>query len=96
MKRRNELKTILRKAMPYLKEQFGISAIGIFGSYIRDEASPESDLDILVEFSRPIGWEIVELSDYLENLLEIKVDLVTKQSLHPIIRSRILEEVQYA
>jgi len=82
--------------MPYLKEQFGISAIGIFGSYIRDEASPESDLDILVEFSRPIGWEIVELSDYLENLLEIKVDLVTKQSLHPIIRSRILEEVQYA
>lgn len=82
--------------MPYLTEHFGISKIGIFGSYIRDEARPESDLDILVEFSRPIGWEIVDLNAYLESLLELKVDLVTKQSLHPRIRSRILEEVQYA
>lgn len=96
MKRHNEITTILRKAMPYLTEHFGISEIGIFGSYIRDEASPESDLDILVEFSRPIGWEIVDLNEYLESILELKVDLVTKQSLHPRIRSRILEEVQYA
>jgi hypothetical protein len=96
MKRHNEITAILRKAMPYLTEHFGIREMGIFGSYIRDEASPESDLDILVEFSRPIGWEIVELNEYLENLLELKIDLVTKQSLHPSIRSRILEEVQYA
>lgn len=96
MKRHTELKTILRKAMPYLIEQFGIREIGIVGSYIRDGAVPEHDLDIPVEFSRPIGWEIVELSDYLENLLEFKVDLVTKQFHHPVIRSRILEEVQYA
>jgi len=96
MKRHNEITIILRQAMPFLKEQFGIREIGIFGSYTRDEASPESDLDILVEFSRPIGWEIVELNEYLENLLGVKINLVTKQSLHPTIRSRILEEVHYA
>jgi predicted nucleotidyltransferase len=96
MKRYDEIRTILRRAMLYLTEQFGIREIGIFGSYIRDEAGPESDLDILVEFSRPIGWDIVELNEYLENLIDLRVDLVTKNSLHPAIRSRILEEVQYA
>ena len=96
MKRLNGLIAILRKALPYLKEQFEISEIGMFGSYIRDETSPERDLDILVGFSRPFGWEIVELSDYLANLQECKVDPVTKPSLHPIIRNRIPEEAQYA
>ena len=56
----------------------------------------QSDIDIIVELGRPIGWELVDLSDYLESRLHHKVDLVIKRSLHPLIRDAILAEVQYA
>ena len=55
-----------------------------------------SDIDILVEFSEPVGWEFIDLKDFLEMILEIKVDLVTKNALKPQIRDRILNEVVYA
>ena len=55
-----------------------------------------SDIDIIVEFDRPIGWELVDLADYLESCLHHKVDLVIRRSLHPLIRDTILAEVQYA
>ena len=61
-----------------LREQFGVKEIGIFGSYVRGEQTTASDLDILVELERPIGWEIVDLHEYLEKILGVKVDLVSK------------------
>jgi len=61
----------------------------------RGEASPSSDIDIVVEFNRPIGWEFVDLADFLESRLHHKVDLVIRRSLHPLIRDAILSEVQY-
>ena len=60
------------------------------------DAGPDSDIDIIVELGRPIGWELVDLSDYLESRLHHKVDLVIKRALHPLIRDAILAEVQYA
>ena len=89
-----EIREILRKCLPEIREKYGVTSIGIFGSYARGEAAPASDIDIIVEFDRPIGWELVDLADYLESILHHKVDLVIRRSLHPLIRDTILAEVQ--
>jgi hypothetical protein len=91
-----EIKEILRKCLPEIREKYGVTSIGIFGSYARGEAAPASDIDIIVEFDRPIGWELVDLADFLETCLHHKVDLVIRRSLHPLIRDSVLAEVQYA
>ena len=79
-KKLEEIEAILRKHKEELRERFGVRSIAIFGSYARGEETELSDVDILVEFERPIGWEVVDLKDYLESLLGIKVDLVTKNA----------------
>ena len=91
-----EIRAVLRKCLPEIREKYGVTSIGIFGSYARGEAVPSSDIDVIVEFDRPIGWELVDLSDFLESRLHHKVDLVIRRSLHPLIRDTILAEVQYA
>ena len=91
-----EIRAILKECLPEIREKYGVTTIGVFGSYARGEANPASDIDIIVEFTRPIGWEFVDLADYLESRLHHKVDLVIKRSLHPLIRDTILSEVQYA
>jgi hypothetical protein len=79
-----------------LYKKFGVKRIGIFGSYLRGEQKETSDIDILVEFHRPIGFiEFIRLQEYLENLLGVKVDLVTKKALKKRIRKQILQEVKY-
>ena len=75
-----EIEAILRKHKEELRERFGVSSIAIFGSYARGEETELSDVDILVEFERPIGWEIVDLRDYLKELLGLPVDLITKNA----------------
>ena len=75
-----EIEAILRKHKEELRERFGVRSIAIFGSYARGEETELSDVDILVEFERPIGWEIVDLRDYLEELLGVPVDVVTKNA----------------
>ena len=92
----NEIREVLRECLPEIREKYGVTSIGVFGSFARGDAGPESDIDIIVELGRPIGWELVDLSDYLESRLHHKVDLVIKRALHPLIRDAILAEVQYA
>jgi uncharacterized protein len=91
-----DIQVVLRECLPEIREKYGVTSIGVFGSFVRGEAGPDSDIDIMVEFGRPIGWELVDLSDYLESRLRHRVDLVIKRSLHPLIRDTILSEVQYA
>jgi uncharacterized protein len=91
-----EIRAILRDCLSEIREKYGVTSIGVFGSYARGEATSRSDIDIIVELGRPIGWELVDLTDYLEARLHHKVDLVIKRSLHPLIRDQILSEVQYA
>jgi len=91
-----EIREVLRKCLPEIRDKYGVTSIGIFGSYARGEAVASSDIDIIVEFDRPIGWELVDLADLLESRLQHKVDLVIRRSLHPLIRDTILAEVQYA
>ena len=59
-------------------EKFGVRRIGLFGSVARGDSNEESDVDLLVELERPMGWEVVDLREYLQELLGIKVDLVTR------------------
>ena len=90
----DRIKEILKKHEKELKEKYGIKEIGIFGSYLRGEAKEESDLDILVEFEKTIGFfKFLELEEYLSNLIGIKVDLVSKKALKPYIGKYILKEV---
>lgn len=81
MKTLGEIKNILTEHEEKLREKYKVKEIGIFGSYIRDEQKKRSDVDILVEYYEPVGWEFIDLGYYLEDILGIKVDLVTPGSL---------------
>ena len=93
-----EIKQKLIPQLPQIKQQYHITQLGIFGSYIRGEATNHSDLDILVEFEPQAKFGLLtfcELENYLSDLLVIKVDLVMKDGLKPNISSNILQEVVY-
>jgi predicted nucleotidyltransferase len=86
--------SILRQHLPEISRKYSVSYLGIFGSYVRGEQEPESDLDILVEFEEaPSLFEYIRLEDYLSEILGVKVDLVMKSALKPAIGKHILEEV---
>jgi predicted nucleotidyltransferase len=95
---KNELQNItakLRKELPKLRSQYHVATIELFGSFIRNEQQANSDLDILVTFSKaPSLFKFIELEDYLSDLLGIKVDLVMKSALKPNIGKRILSEAK--
>ncbi|SNY23459.1 hypothetical protein SAMN06295989_1252 [Methanohalophilus euhalobius] len=85
----------LRKMLPQLEDRYNVKYIGLFGSYVRGEQTTESDLDILVEFSKtPTLFQFINLENYLSDTLGIKVDLVMKDSLKPNIGKYILNEVR--
>ena len=96
MKTLSEIKEILRKHKKELKEKYKVKSIAIFGSYARGEQTEKSDIDIMVEFYEPIGLKIVDLKDYLESILNVKVDLITKNSIHnPYVKKSIEEDLIY-
>ena len=86
---------VLKKLKPILKREFKVSRIGIFGSVVRNEQSGSSDIDIIVEFSEPIGLRFIELAELLEKKLGRKVDLVSSKGISPYIKPYIEKEVIY-
>lgn len=89
-----EIKQILSKNKPIFKKKFNANSMAIFGSYIRGNYKKNSDIDILVEFYKPIGFfTFMDLEEYLEKLLGIKVDLVSKKALKPRVGEQILREM---
>jgi hypothetical protein len=89
----DEIKQVLKANFGLMQEKYGLKTIGLFGSFVRGEQKKNSDLDILVEFERPIGiFKFLELEEYLSDLLGVKVDLVSRKALKPRIGKRILEE----
>lgn len=90
-----QIEDLIRKEKEYLKKRFYVSKIGVFGSYLKKKETSDSDIDILVEFDGPIGWDFIELQEYLENLLGKKVDLVSIKALKPQLKDDILNEVIY-
>lgn len=85
---------ILKREFATLRSRFGVKSLGLFGSIARGEASPGSDVDILVEFKAPSFDHYMDLKFYLEERLGRPVDLVLKGSLKPALRERILREVR--
>lgn len=74
----------------------GVKSLAVFGSVARGEATESSDLDMLVEFVRPVGlFEFIRLKKLLEDLTGCKVDLVTQDALHPAMRDSILSEAKH-
>ncbi len=84
----------LKRLKPELQARYFVEEIGLFGSVLRGEQKKSSDIDILVEFSKPIGFfKFLELEEYLGTVLGAKVDLVSKKALKPRIGQQILNEV---
>jgi uncharacterized protein len=77
-------------------KRFYVSSIGLFGSYARNEQNENSDIDIIVDFSRPIGIEFIDLAEFLEDNLEAKIDLVSLKGIKPKYLAAIKSEIVYA
>jgi uncharacterized protein len=96
MKTLIDIEAIIQKNKKELGEKYGLKEIGIFGSYARGDQEENSDIDILVEVERPMGFiKFIKLENHLSQILGVKVDMVTKKALKPYIGKRILKEVQY-
>jgi len=88
-----ELRDQIRGMMPLLRDQYGVDTLALFGSYVRQEESDKSDLDVLVSFRKtPSLFSFVRLENYLSDELGLKVDLVMKNALKPGIGRTILRE----
>jgi len=77
---RKEIENKLKEIKPFLKKEYNVKTLGLFGSYSDETQSEESDIDIIVELEKPIGWKFFSLEIYLEKLFDKKVDLLTKKS----------------
>jgi predicted nucleotidyltransferase len=97
MKRKDQILILLKQQLPYLRSNFKVKSIGLFGSYAREEQTETSDIDMLVEFEAPVGFiKFMELENYLSDMLGTKVDLVTPDALKPLIKPDIIAEAVYA
>lgn len=82
--------------MPLLRERYRVERLGLFGSVLRGEDDKKSDIDIVVEFSKPVGFfDFIRLENFLSDLLGRKVDLVTKKALKEPIKKDVLKETSY-
>ncbi|MGI8635668.1 MAG: nucleotidyltransferase family protein [Segetibacter sp.] len=96
MLNRQEILSTLKNAKPELEKKYGLTAIALFGSYSRNtQVAGKSDVDVMVEFSEPIGLGFVDLADELEMLLKLKVDLVSRKGIKPKYFKAIEPELVY-
>ncbi|OHD56123.1 MAG: nucleotidyltransferase [Spirochaetes bacterium GWF1_49_6] len=84
----------LREVLPELKEKYGVAKIAVFGSSSRAEMKPDSDVDLVIEFERPLGLEFIELNEYLREYLHRKVDILTPDGLKSIRSERIKKSIR--
>jgi len=84
----------LYKNVDFIRSQFGVRHLSVFGSVARDQAKAESDVDILVSFEKKASFDaFMDLKFYLEEILSISVDLVTEKAMRPEIRSSVEKEL---
>jgi|WetSurMetagenome_2_1015567.scaffolds.fasta_scaffold05734_7 uncharacterized protein len=89
----DEVKVHLEALKPTLKRRFKVETIDIFGSYVRGEQSQKSDLDLLITFSQPYSlWDLLDVKEFLSKKLRLKVDLVPKDSIKPLLKEQIIQE----
>lgn len=90
-----EIKQVLEQLKPELAQRFHVQSIGLFGSVVRDDFSPSSDIDIIVDFDRPVGVEFIDLAQYMEQCLQKKVDLVSRKGIKDKYFKAIEQEIVY-
>jgi predicted nucleotidyltransferase len=91
----NAIKQILTQLKPELRQKYFVNSIGLFGSIVRDDFTDQSDIDIIVDFSRPVGIEFIDLANYIESKLSKKVDLVSRKGVKPKYYHQIESEIIY-
>jgi len=88
-----ELKKKISLLIPTLEEKYHVESLEIFGSYARGEQSQSSDLDLLITFSQPYSlWELLAVKEFLSKKLHLKVDIVPKDSIKPLLKEQIIQE----
>jgi uncharacterized protein len=93
---RQDILSLLKNLKPEIASDYSVKSLGLFGSAARNEQTEQSDIDLLVEFSRPVGFvTFMRLENFLSGRLGKRVDLVTPDTLKPVIRQDVLAEVIY-
>jgi len=92
---RNEILYKLKELKPILYKDFAVKEIGLFGSFSDESNTEDSDIDLLVELEKPIGWKFFSLELYLEKTFNRKIDLITKNAIKEQIRDSILHKIKY-
>jgi predicted nucleotidyltransferase len=92
---KSEILAKLSELKPILYREYAVKEIGLFGSYSNNTFDEYSDIDILIELEKPIGWKFFTLELFLANIFNKKIDLVTKNALKEQIKDQILNQVNF-
>ncbi len=92
---KTEILSKLAELKPILYRDYAVKEIGLFGSYANNSNTEESDIDLLVELEKPIGWRFLTLELYLEQIFNKKIDLVSKKALKEQVKETILKQVNF-
>lgn len=87
--------TDLRQLKPELSKRFYVDRIGLFGSITRNDFNENSDIDVIVDFKKPVGVEFIDLADYLEFKLKRRVDLISRNGVKDKFFEEIKNEIMY-
>jgi uncharacterized protein len=94
MTNKEKITALIEEKRTYLETEFGVKKIGLFGSYEKGTAKAESDIDLVIEFGRPIGFRFFALAEYLEELLGAPVDILTPAGIAGIRVPRVAKDIQ--
>ena len=85
---------ILRRELPHLRNSYGVKKIGLFGSFAKGVPREDSDIDILVELEKPIGFKFIEFAEFIERLLGTKADILTFEGIKGIRVRQVAEDIR--
>lgn len=89
----DEIRKVLQNSKDYFEEKYFVDKFFLFGSYAKNQQTPDSDIDLLVSFKQPVDmFAFIDLQEYLTRLFDKKIDLGTSNSLKKFIKDKILKE----
>jgi predicted nucleotidyltransferase len=94
MLEQKELVHILRRELPLLVKKYGVRNLGIFGSFAKGCEREDSDVDILVEFEKPLGLSFLDFSEHIEKLCGRKTDIMTSEGLRSVRLKKVAEDIK--
>ncbi|MDR9398222.1 nucleotidyltransferase domain-containing protein [Salibacter sp.] len=93
---KKEILSKLNELKPTLSSEYAVKKIGLFGSFNDETNTADSDIDLIIDLEKPIGWKFFSLELYLEKVFGRDIDLVTKKALRKEMKKQILEKAKYA